>query len=100
MAIVKCTQLHGLADKSDYTCKSSRMCNNTHTFTNSFLDGVSSLSYPTQLNREQEYLTAISDRRFDSLDQYRSERGRHRFVHPDVTTTTRNHPRKTVPRLL
>lgn len=22
MAIVKCTQLHGLADKSDYTCKS------------------------------------------------------------------------------
>ena len=25
MAIVKCTQLKGLADKSDYTCKSTQI---------------------------------------------------------------------------
>lgn len=91
MAIVKCTQLKGLADKSDYTCKS------THTL-------ISSVANASRWNGRPSHVDQVCSILPHSIEmlmkQHRVQRRHHRLVHPHAPADSRAPTGPTLPQLL
>lgn len=91
MAIVKCTQLKGLADKSDYTCKLSCVLHHA-------------LANLTRWNGRPRHVDQVCQClalcQAILTGQYRIERRHRRLLYPNPPAHSRTHPRQTLPRLL